>query len=233
VVARVAEARLTPAVRARARALLRGAALADVATWADDIREDRPETARWHFVDIPVGAKSYRPSRDCQPRRGGDCAIAAIAREQGALGDASASRARRAEALRFVVHLVADLHQPLHCADDHDHGGNDVAVTLLGRPTNLHAVWDSGLLAAGGHGETATARRVTAWLAAHAAEPLAAGTTVDWALEAHRAAVEHAYVIPRSHRLGRAYVAANLPVVDGRLALAAARLAAVLNAALR
>ncbi len=230
VVARVAEARLLPTTRAHARALLGGAALADVATWADDVREARPETARWHFVDIPVGARSYRPSRDCAPRRGGDCAIAAIARERAVLVDARAPRARRAEALRFVVHLVADLHQPLHCADDHDHGGNDVAVTLLGEPTNLHAVWDSGLLAAAGHGERATARRVTAWLAAHAGEPLGAGTTVDWALEAHRAAVAHAYAIPRSHRLGRAYVAANLPVVDRQLALAAARLAAVLNA---
>jgi hypothetical protein len=233
VVARVAEARLPPRVRARARALLAGAPLAQVATWADDVREARPETARWHFVDIPLDAETYRPSRDCRRRRGGDCAIAAIARARAALADARAPQAQRAEALRFLVHLVADLHQPLHCADDHDHGGNDVAVTLLGEPTNLHAVWDSGLLAVAGHGERATARRVAAWLAAHAAEPLTAGTTVDWALEAHRAAVEHAYAIPRSHRLGQAYVAANLPVVDRQLALAAARLAGVLSADLR
>lgn len=219
-----------PAARTRARALLGGRTLADIATWADDVRKAHPETARWHFVDIPVEARSYRPSRDCVRRRTGDCAIAAIARERAVLADTAAPRARRAEALRFVVHLVADLHQPLHCADDHDHGGNDVAVTLLGEPTNLHAVWDSGLLAAAGRGERATARRVTAWLAAHAAEPLAAGTAVDWALEAHRAAVAHAYAIPRSHRLGHAYVVANLPIVDRQLALAAARLAAVLNA---
>ena len=225
VIARVATRHLSPVARHEVARLLEGQSLADV-------RERRSETMRWHYVDIPVDAPDYQPARDCRPTPRGDCIIAALERERAALGDHRATDRRRAEALRFVVHLVGDLHQPLHCADDGDHGGNDVEVTLLGRPDRLHAVWDSGLLTASGLGERAWVERVATRLAGANLRRLAGGTIVEWALETHRAARAHAYVIPSSHRLDRRWVAANEPVVEWQLALASIRLARILNAAL-
>ena len=229
VIARVAARHLSPAARHEVARLLAGATLADVSYWADEIREQRPETARWHYVDIPLRANDYRPARDCRLTPRGDCIVAALERERAVLGDHGIADARRAEALRWVVHLVGDLHQPLHCADDGDRGGNEVSVTLLGRPDNLHAVWDGGLLAASTLREPAWEERIAARVAGGALDPRTAGTVVDWALETHRAAVEHAYVIPPSHRLGRRWVDMNVPIVERQLALAAARLARVLN----
>jgi nuclease S1 len=231
VIARVAARHLSPAARREAARLLGGESLADVAYWADEIRERRPETARWHYVDIPLRADDYQPSRDCRQTPRGDCIIAALERERAALGDPSASSARRTEALRFVVHLVGDLHQPLHCADDDDRGGNTVKVVLLGVPATLHGVWDGGLLAVSGLTERAWVERVAGRTRTDL-RTLGRGTIVEWALETHRAAVQHAYVIPRSHRLGARWVDANEPVVEGQLALAAVRLARVLNQAL-
>jgi len=225
VIARVAARHLSPAARHEVAQLLGGASLADVAYWADEIREQRPETARWHYVDIPLRATDYRPGRDCRLTPRGDCIVAALERERAVLADHGAPDVRRAEALRWVVHLVGDLHQPLHCADDGDRGGNEVHVTLLGRPENLHAVWDAGLLFASGLGEREWVQRV----ATRAASGDTRGTVVDWALETHRAAVEHAYAFPPSRRLARRWVDANVPVVERQLALSAARLAHVLN----
>src|SRR5437016_2558976 len=84
IVADLATARLTPAARAGVHALLGARSLADVSTWADDIKASRPETARWHFVDIPITRDTYRPAVDC---RHGDCSIAALGREQSTLAD--------------------------------------------------------------------------------------------------------------------------------------------------
>src|SRR5689334_17255380 len=228
VIARVAARHLSPAARHEVARLLGGASLADVSDWADEVREQRPETARWHYVDIPLRANDYRPGRDCRATPRGDCVIAALERERTVLADHGAPDVRRAEALRWVVHLVGDLHQPLHCADDGDRGGNEVHVTLLGGPDNLHAVWDGGLLAASGSTEPEWEERV-ARAASGGGDARTAGSVVDWALETHRAAVDRGYVIPASHRLGRRWVDMNVPVVERQLAVAAARLARVLN----
>ena len=233
IIARVAADRLDPAAERGVAALLGDRSLADIAVWADDVRDARPDTSRWHYVDIPVGRHEYRPARDCRSERHGDCAIAAIARFRAVLADRRAGTRTRREALEFLVHLVGDIHQPLHCADDGDRGGNEVDVFLLRRPTNLHAVWDSGLVAAAHLSEDAYVRRLDEWLA-HADVPhLSGGTVADWALECHDVAVEHAYVLPANRRLGAAYVRDNAPVVDRQLALAALRLARVLNEAFR
>jgi nuclease S1 len=94
--------------------------------WADEIRSERRDTVRWHFVNIPREAASYVVARDCHPTAHGDCVVAAIERMRSVLANRRAPVGARAEALRFLVHLVADIHQPLHCSDDQDRGGNQV-----------------------------------------------------------------------------------------------------------
>src|ERR1700731_3171785 len=133
IAAEIAEQYLEPAAARQVRELLaieNATTLAQVSTWADEIRPQRRDTARRHFVDIPVHPPPGTPAaydavRDC-PR--GDCVVAAIERFAAVLRDRSAAPRRRLEALKFVVHFVADVHQPLHSADDGDRGGNMVRV---------------------------------------------------------------------------------------------------------
>lgn len=237
VVAVIAESRLTPSAREALRSLIGPSRLRDVAMWADQIRRQRAETSPWHYVNIPLDRADYRPARDCARPRPGDCVVEAITRFQRVLADPRRPRSERAEALRFVTHLVADLHQPLHSADHRDGGGNDVPVVFFGevvhpggrKPWNLHAVWDRGLIERRGLSVSAYARRLTQRLARRPINEIAEGSVVDWALESHHAAVETAYRFPPDRNLGEEYAEMALPVIDDMLAKAGARLATVLN----
>src|SRR5258706_8469292 len=143
VVAKIAAAHLTPSAKTGVKQLLGRHTLDSVANFADQVRSQRPETAAWHFVDIPKDATDYNSDRDCKETPKGDCVIAELARAQADLKNKSVTKAKPAEALKFVVHFVGDLHQPLHSSDNGDRGGNDVKVDFLGRASNLHRVWDS------------------------------------------------------------------------------------------
>ena len=233
IIANIAEARLTPAAKAEVQTLLDGAHLADISMWADEVRRDRPETSRWHYVNIPYEANSYQADRDCQATDHGDCVIAEIARAEKTLGDASESKANRAEALKLLVHFVGDMHQPLHAIDrkdpvsgNPDRGGNEVHVTFFGTPTNLHTVWDSGIILHGG----VTLEEVQKWLATQDEKALAQGDAARWALAAHDLAISNSYAIPPDHQLNAEYVTKNVPVVVAQLGSAGVRLASILNA---
>jgi len=255
VVATLASQRLTPQARAAVEELLRdnedGRSLAAISMWADWVRYRKlPETYNWHFVNIPLERERYDSGRDCRPERGkGDCIVAALARTRDTLADPRRRRAERVEALKFVVHLVADLHQPLHTAErDGDEGATRVEVSWLGsretrgrkrRSWTLHGVWDDGLLAASDRSNAQIVVDLNAWLAQQDEHALAAGSIVDWTLEAHRVAREQAYrdadggSIPlRGASLGRDYYEARIAVVERQLALAGVRLARLLNEAL-
>jgi hypothetical protein len=129
--------------------------------WADDVRRDKTspfhETGPWHFIDIPRGVSSGDLRRFCPARKG--CVLQAIDEQIRVLRTARGDR-RRADALRFIIHLIGDLHQPLHAATNNDRGGNCVPVAYFGmeprlppnhtqddayRP-NLHAVWDTDII---------------------------------------------------------------------------------------
>lgn len=227
IVARLAEAQLTPAARATADRLLavRGARhLADVSTWADDLRERDPalfeRTRRMHYVDFDAPDCIYRPVRDCHD---GECVVAAIGHYSAILADRHADAAARAEALAFVVHFVADVHQPLHADDRRDFGGNRFQVHWRDRGTNLHRLWDSGLLEATGWSAARYAREL-------AGTPVASGgTPATWAEESCRIDRDDG-VYPASHVIDRAYVEHALPIIELRLQQAGARLARLLNA---
>ncbi len=145
VIGAVAEERLTPAARAMVRAIAGDEPLSSpgIAAWADALRD--PATRPWHYVNIPFSSGRYDPARDC-PR--GACAVAALLRAEAVLRDPRAPAIARADALRWIVHLVGDLHQPLHAGDGRDRGGNELRVRLRERrqPTNLHRVWDADVV---------------------------------------------------------------------------------------
>jgi len=92
---------------------------------ADEVRRSRADTAPWHFIDIPIDKPHLDMARDC-PK--GDCVIGKIEQFRKALNDAAITPAERREDLMFLIHFIGDMHQPLHCADNKDKGGNDVPV---------------------------------------------------------------------------------------------------------
>jgi hypothetical protein len=139
----LAEARLTPAARAVVLELLEpGESLAEASTWADEVRRARPGSGSWHYVNVPITEPEYSPQ--FAPRRGD--VVGKVEQFALVVADRSAPRARRREALKFLVHLVQDLHQPVHVGDRGDRGGNDLQVRFFGKGSNLHRVWDSGLI---------------------------------------------------------------------------------------
>jgi len=221
--------------------------LGEVASWADEIREYDPKRPgrRLHFDDIPL-CETPDYSRYC---RNGQCASAQIDRQLRILGDGSARLAQRNRALKWVVHLVGDIHQPLHAADRHDRGGNTVQVSFFGQrdnppygSLNLHAVWDVHILRrlVAGRGERAfvsasvTEREKAAW---------EKGSTPDWIAESHAIARDFVYAklpvasscsrkIAGVVALDRAYYDDAAPVIEVQIRKAGIRLARVLNEAL-
>ena len=143
VVATIALARLSAPARAEVDRLLSlepGATLASIATWADENRD--PPTASWHYVNFPRNSCRYDAKRDCPD---GQCVVEAINRQAEVLASRAPDR-ERLLALKYVVHFVADVHQPLHAGHADDRGGNTYQLRAFGDGTNLHALWDFGLI---------------------------------------------------------------------------------------
>jgi nuclease S1 len=240
IVGEIADSRLSPAARTRIDALLgTGATLASVANWADEVKRET-KTERWHYVDIPLAETKYDAARDCKTKETGDCAVAAIARERAILADASQPAAKRAEAVKFIVHLIGDIHQPLHDADNGDRGGTDVVVWLRHEPTGepiettLHEVWDGGILIEVGLGLSAEVDRIRSWLGTQDASVIEAGDVIAWVEAGHRMARSQVYAsLPANHHLPADYAPKHIGVVREQLGKAGVRLAMILNDALR
>ncbi|GIU76979.1 MAG: endonuclease [Bryobacteraceae bacterium] len=231
-IAEIAWKHATPTARAGIAQLLpEGETLISIAPWADEIRPQRRETAPWHYINIPVEA----PQGEWRPYCPGDeCIITAIQRFAAQLADRQLPAAAREEALRFLVHFVADLHQPLHCGDRRDRGGNDVPVVFRGRATNLHSIWDTPLLLEALQREGVRERLL------RQADPdefrrAAAGGPEDWVWDSQRASRDTAYAALPPERpalLADEYAALAYPVIEKQIRLGGLRLAALLNRAL-
>ncbi|WP_024889456.1 S1/P1 nuclease [Luteimonas huabeiensis] len=237
-VAGIAEAGLTPTARVQVDALLKGEpepTLAGVANWADQLREHDPDlgrrSARWHYVNIAESGCRYDAARDCP---GGDCVVEAIRAQAAILGDAAQPVEARRQALKFVVHFVGDVHQPMHAGYARDRGGNTVQInqpdgTRDGYGTNLHALWDSGLFR--GMDEREADQRTRLLGPSQGPVAAAPGDPAAWAEAACRIATTQGVYPPRPRIDGR-YIATWRPVAERQIALGGSRLAALLNAAL-
>lgn len=233
----LAEDELTADARRQVDALLAGEpepTLAGVSAWADQLRARDPglgrRSAPWHYVNLAEDGCTYQPARDC-PR--GDCVVAAIDAQLAVLRDASRPVDERRRALKFVVHFVGDVHQPLHAGHARDKGGNTVQLRVPSasgeRGSNLHAWWDSGMLASAGPSEAMHLARLRAIPLAVEADP--APDPAGWALQSCRLVLSTG-LYPATSRLPADYVAAWSPVMDEQLRRAGARLARALNRAL-
>jgi nuclease S1 len=232
-VAEIAARHLEPTARGEVERLLgdrADLAMRDVATWADQIREQPKfrDTGPMHYVNFERGVCRYDARRSC---RNGRCVVAAIGDYVKRLADRNASDHDRAEALAFVIHFVGDIHQPLHAGWRDDRGGNDVQVRVGRKGTNLHALWDDAL-----------ARQARLRVREHAdkllATPLAKEqlswqdtAPVAWAVESCRLIADDLY--PQSPDIDETYLKRTLPIAENRIELAGRRLAVLLNTILR
>jgi hypothetical protein len=177
-------------------------AFADSSTWADDERGRDPSTAPWHFIDIPLSATHGSAQAFCGA---GGCVTQAITEQLAILKDKNAPGAKRAAALRFIIHFVGDLHQPLHGSTNSDRGGNCVPVKYFTRnphgrndsyTPNLHHVWDTEIPESQMQGADPAefADTLDAAFASSFAAWEQGGMQLDaWAWESHDHAVEIAY----------------------------------------
>ena len=223
-IAAVAEPHLSGLARAHIREIIGLESLDEAATWPDDMRSApapfwQKTASPWHYVT--VGGYAYD-----QPPPEGDAATA-LTRFSAMLRDPAATKADRQLALRFIVHIVGDLHQPLHVGKGSDRGGNDVKVTWFGKATNLHAVWDSALVDDQQLSFTELAERlerhtgsddVIAWWVAN---------PIVWIAES---AQIRDRIYSDGSDLGYDYIYQHSPTVNLRLRQAGVRLAAYLNA---
>ncbi|MEA3065286.1 MAG: nuclease [Sphingomonadales bacterium] len=222
----IADHYLSGAARAHVRLLLGNESLAQAATWPDDMRSDpaafwQKTASPWHYVTVPAG--STHAAAGAPPE--GD-AVTALARFARVLRDPKASVEEKRLALRFTIHIVGDLHQPLHAGRPGDRGGNDVKVSWFGAPSNLHSVWDSGMIDSRqlSHSELAdwlfgaiTPEQVIAWSDADPETWIAESVALRETL------------YPADPKLSYAYAYEHGPEVDGRLSRAGVRIAAYLN----
>ena len=240
VVAAIADRQLSGLARAHIKELLGGAeSLDEAANWPDEMRSApgafwQKTATPWHFVTLDGITYDHAPPE-------GD-ALQALAHFTDVLKDPAASLTDKQLALRFIVHLVGDLHQPLHNGKCCDKGGNDVKVNWFGKPTNLHAVWDSQLI----DDEQLSFTELAAKLERHTSETDIVSwwdiNPRDWISESAEIREQIYANIPSPAKpkdkkskgealpdLSYTYVYKFTPVVERRLQQAGVRLAAYLN----
>jgi hypothetical protein len=224
-VGEIAEHHLTRRARAEVSRLIAPQTLADVSTWADEIRY-LPEwklADPWHYISIDDGETLATTARN--PK--GDV-LEAMERMELTLRNRAATPRERAEALKFLVHLVGDVHQPLHVGRRDDAGANKLEVLFNGRPIDLHWVWDALIINDQGYSYSELARaldhptpqQVRAWQAS---------TFADWIGES-QALRPLVYRLPEDKKLNYLYAFERWPTIQERLLQAGVRLAGRLNA---
>ncbi|MBP7009356.1 MAG: hypothetical protein KBC66_06115 [Kiritimatiellae bacterium] len=267
IVADIAEHYLTPVAREKVKDLLGSKKLGDVeiSSWPDIIRGTKeyeatyPGNGRWHYVDFNVSQR-YDDNFELKLPGDGQDIVTQIGRWRDELAAPKASRKRKLDALRFLVHFAADLHQPLHCAYRYgDMGGNMIPVnSFSGRhysfgPTtpmdyapSIHSVWDEAMvneLMAGRRVRTVV-RELRKDIAPDQMARWIKDPVFDWAVDSYWRARKEVYRWPNGESVpwkwarpgmdltSENYIDARLPLVRGQLQKAGVRLANLLNSAL-
>ncbi len=241
----IAQSLLSPEARAAAEQLIPDADFSELALYMDvhkrELKVTLPGSDTWHYTDIEVCSA---PGNESDPCPNGDCATVKIDHYTKVLADTTLPAAERKQALIFLLHLVGDIHQPLHAADHHDRGGNEVRIAALAGTHNLHAYWDSGVVRGllGGQDEHDWAKQAVATNQARLAE-WQQGSASDWVSESNRYATGTVYAslpgfacetsLTGVVTLDDTYQSAAQTLASQQLVKAGARIAYVLNHALQ
>jgi len=231
VVAEIAQRHLTRHARKELKKLIGDQQLAYWANWPDFIKSDTTGTwkkaSMWHYIDLP-GHLSKEQFVSKLKALHGENLYTQIAAMEAQLKDKSQPKEQREIALRFLIHFLGDLHQPLHVGRDEDQGGNKIKVTWFGRSTNLHAVWDEALVDFQQYSYTeyatvlnvASKTQENAWVNS----PMA-----DWFYESHELADKVYDNTPDGSKLSFAYNYRFVNELNEELTKGGLRLAKILN----
>jgi hypothetical protein len=222
----IAEPLLNRKAKAQISAIIGNETLAEASTWADEMKSSPEEfwqvTANpWHWVTVPAG-KTY--TEVGAPPEGD--AYTALKKFSADLKDPKSTLAEKQLALRFIVHIIGDLHQPLHVGSGNDRGGNDRKVTFMREDTNLHAVWDINLIDRQQLSFTEKTAFLTRKLTPQLRQEWSNPDPLVWISES---AALHAQIYPTEDRIGYRYGFDQQATVDRRLTQAGVRIAAYLN----
>lgn len=220
----LAEMHLTDTARERVNEILGDVSMARATVWMDDIRSDSryDHTNTWHWATIPEGM-TYE---EAEQEEGGDI-IWALETLIEKLKEGGLDEAEERDYLRMVMHMVGDIHQPLHVGTGEDRGGNDVRVHWMGDSSNLHRVWDSDIINSFQMSFTELARELNT-ATPEQIEEWQQATVRDWAYESvsYR---DRIYDLPDDMRIGFQYRYDNKDIVFKRVLQAGIRMAGVLN----
>lgn len=228
-IGKIAENHLTPNARQAIRQYLGNEFLAEASTFADEIRskEEYKYTAPWHYIDLPAGY-DFGQFSNVVIHMKEDNAYSALKKCENDLRDPSKSTDEKVFALKFIVHLVGDIHQPMHVSRAEDKGGNTIKVTFNGQPANLHSLWDSRLIEHQGldyeqlaaRYDHATPAQIKQWQG---------DDVLKWLYESYQIS-EQLYADAKNNPdFDEAYYQAHLPIIQQRVEQAGIRLAGVLN----
>jgi hypothetical protein len=230
-IGRIAANHLSPQASAAVRELLGNETLAEASTWADEVRNqpDYKHTGPWHYINLPLGLTE--PAFE-QAVKGmtQENVYSALLQQERVLGSTASSKEQKIEALKFIVHFIGDLHQPMHVSREEDKGGNTIQVNYAGVGTNLHALWDSKLLDHLGLDDQQLAQKVdqvsAAQVAAWQNDPL-----IKWIWESYEISSKlYAEIDAMNGRsIDDSYYQAHIQIVQQRIEMAGVRLAGVLN----
>lgn len=218
----IAERHLNDLAKARVNHILGDRSIAISTVWMDDIRSDPDfDFDTWHYVTILDGGydKSIQPES-------GDI-IWALETLIAELKEGNLSKEEEAEKLKLVLHMIGDIHQPLHVGTGEDRGGNDVRVQWFGDNSNLHWVWDSGIIESMQMSYTELVEELNTVTPAQV-EEWQSSTVRDWAYESMEYRDE-VYDLPDNMRIGYDYKYFKKDIVFKRLLQAGVRMAGVLN----
>lgn len=222
----IAQPLLSPQAQAAVTAILGTESLAEASTWPDEMRASpdpfwQTKAGPWHYVTVPAG-KLYQ---DVTPPPEGD-AYTALTQFAATLKSPTATREEKQLALRFIVHIIGDLHQPLHVGNGTDRGGNDRKVTFGRDETNLHAVWDGNLI----DRQQLSYSEMTAFLSRRLTpEVVRDYSQADPHVWINESAAIRDRIYPSEDRLSSRYAFEHQETLDTRLLQAGVRMAAYFN----
>jgi len=225
VIGEVAEQHLTKKAKRAIDELLEGESLAAVANFGDEIKSDRAyrKFSSWHYVNIPFG-KTYE---EIEKNEYGDL-VQGVNTCIEIIKDVNSSKEDKAFLLKFLVHLIGDLHQPMHVGRAEDKGGNDIQLQWFGNGTNLHRVWDSNMIDENGMSFTELAIEYPE-MSKQQIKFLQSGSLLDWVEESHLLAEKVYTSVKPGEKLSYRYGYDWWHTLENQLQKGGVRLAAVLN----